>query len=75
MNFGSVSDWISTLIALLALTGFIAVEYSRLRGKDKETSRRIVELEAKSLSKNKLVNSGLVEWCSSIQETICADVN
>ena len=29
----------------------------------------------KSLSKNKLVNSDLVEWCSSIRETICMDVN
>jgi type I restriction enzyme S subunit len=29
----------------------------------------------KSLSKNKLVNSDLVEWCSSIRETICVDVN
>lgn len=33
------------------------------------------ESQAKSLSKNKLVNSDLVEWYSSIQETICADVN
>ena len=35
----------------------------------------IKAIRTKSLSKNKLVNSGLVEWCSSIQETICADVN
>jgi len=32
-------------------------------------------LLTKSLSKNKLVNSNLVEWCSSIRETICMDVN
>ena len=29
----------------------------------------------KDLSKNKLINSDLVEWCNSIQETLCADVD
>jgi hypothetical protein len=35
----------------------------------------IQKMLSKSLSKNKLVNSDLVEWCSSIRETICAAVN
>jgi adenine-specific DNA-methyltransferase len=35
----------------------------------------VLKLLYKYLSKNKLVNSDLVEWCSSIQGTICADVN
>ena len=29
----------------------------------------------KYLSKNKLINSDLVEWCSSMRETTYADVN
>jgi hypothetical protein len=29
----------------------------------------------KDLSKNKLINSDLVEWCNSIQETTHADVD